>query len=418
MSSIKLSPNASGTGEFTIAAPNSNTNRTLNLPDASGTILTNSGTEAGAFSTLAVAGNNISAVNGINFRNRIINGDMVIDQRNNGAAVTATSGGGYFFAADRFITYNLSGVSFTTQRVAEAPAGFTNSNKLTFANAFSLTTTGEATFQQVIEGFNIADLGWGAAGAQSVTVSFWVRASFTGTFSVGVTNSAGTRAYATTYTINAANTWEQKTVTIPGDTSGTWLTDNGAGLFLRFMLASGSNFVVSSNNTWTTRAGAYNAADSIYGTRAIGAATGISAGSTWQITGVQLEAGSVATPFERLPYSTELALCQRYFVDLGQGTNSFRAIGFGSTYSTTQGTYVIQVPVPMRVVPALTQAGTMYLQNLGATSISSFAGPYTMGGTIIEGDFTMVAPIAANAVGILRWNNVAGTKTFAYSAEL
>lgn len=269
------------------------------------------------------------AATGIGFRNRIINGDMRIDQRNNGASVTATSGGGYFYATDRFITYNLTGVSFTTQRVAEAPAGFTNSNKLTFANAFSLTTTGEATFQQVIEGFNIADLGWGAAGAQSVTVSFWVRASFTGTFSVGFTNSAGTRAYATTYTINAANTWEQKTVTIPGDTSGTWLTDNGAGLFLRFMLASGSNFVVSSNNTWTTRAGAYNAADSVYGTRAIGAATGISAGSTWQITGVQLEAGSVATPFERRDYGRELIMCQRYYEELD-------VLWFTSAWPTSQ----------------------------------------------------------------------------------
>lgn len=254
-----------------------------------------------------------SGSNSVTFRNRIINGAMVIDQRNAGASVTTTSGGGYFYSTDRFITYNLVGVNFTTQRVAEAPAGFINSAKLTFTNAFSLTTTGEATFQQVIEGLNIADFGWGTANAQSITVSFWVRSSFTGTFSVGIANDGGTRAYATTYTISAANTWEQKSVTIPGDTAGTWLTNNNAGMFLRFMLASGSNFVVSSNNAWTTRAGSYNAADSIFGTRAIGAATGISAGATWQITGVQLEEGTAASPFEFRQYGAELALCQRYF---------------------------------------------------------------------------------------------------------
>lgn len=267
-----------------------------------------------------------AAGTGFAFRNRIINGDMRIDQRNNGGALTAASGGGYYFATDRFITYNLTGTSFTTQRVAEAPAGFTFSNKLTFPSAISLTTTGECTFQQAVEGFNVADFGWGTASAQTVTISFWVRASFTGTFSVGFANSAGNRVYATTYSISAANTWEYKTVTIPGDTSGTWLTDNNVGLYLRFMLLSGSNFAVSANNTWATRAGSYNSSDSIYGARAVGAATSVSAGATWQITGVQLEVGSVATPFERRPYGLELALCQRYYQ---------RGFGYGSIWGAT-----------------------------------------------------------------------------------
>ena len=339
MSKIALSGNPLGSGTFTIASPNSNNNRTLTLPDEAGTVATSNSPY-------------------LAFRNRIINGAMVIDQRNNGAAFTATSGGGYFYATDRFITYNLSGVSFTTQRVAEAPAGFTNSNKLTFANAFSLTTTGEVTFQQVIEGFNIADLAWGTASAQSITVSFWVRASFTGTFSVGIANSAGNRAYATTYTINTANTWEQKTVTIPGDTAGTWLTDNGAGLLLRFMLASGSNFVVSSNNAWTTRTGAYNAADSVYGTRAVGAATGISAGATWQITGVQLEAGTVATPFERRDYGRELMMCQRYYQRIQGDTSAQRMVGVGVVGSGTQ-VFRVNGPlkVSMRASPVLGSSG-------------------------------------------------------------
>lgn len=301
---MTLRLNGSTSGYVEIDAPAVAGNNTLILP-------------SGGELVAATNGNiNIASINSgplAGSRNRIINGDMRIDQRNNGASVTTVSGGGYYFSTDRFITYNLTGVNFTTQRVAEAPAGFTHSSKLTFANAFSLTSTGEANFQQLIEGFNVADLGWGTASAQPVAVSFWVRASFTGTFSVGFANASGARAYATTYSINAANTWEYKTVTVSGDTSGTWTTDNTAGLLLRFMVASGSNFVVSANNTWTTRTGAYNAADSIFGTRAIGAASGISAGSTWQITGVQLEPGTVATPFERRSYGQELVLCQRYY---------------------------------------------------------------------------------------------------------
>jgi hypothetical protein len=144
-------------------------------------------------------------------------------------------------------------------------------------------------------------------------------------------------------------------------------------------------------------------------------------GGSLNITLVQLEAGSVATPFERRPIATELALCQRYYVDLanngGSTQNAYRAIGFAVTYTTTQGTYVTQVPVPMRALPSLTQAGTMYLQNLGTTSVSGFGGPYSIAGTVIEGDFSMVGAVTANITAILRWNN-SSTQRFAYSAEL
>ena len=354
------------------------------------------------------SGYSLGAGNASSFKNRIINGAMVIDQRNNGASVTTTSGGGYFYSVDRFITYNLVGVNFTTQRVAEAPAGFTFSNKLTFANAFSLTTTGEATLQQVIEGFNIADLGWGTASAQSITVRFWVRSSFTGTFSVGIANTNGTRAYATTYTVNAANTWEQKSVTIPGDTSGTWATDNSAGMFLRFMLASGSNFVVSANNAWTTRAGSYNGTDSIYGTRAIGAATGISAGATWQITGVQLEVGTVATSFDFRSYGTELALCQRYYQ-----TNMAAVGGAGST---TQCAQVIPLVQQMRSTPTLTLInGVSALDELytARRNISS------LGGTWGENDTTRSIGVLCNTTGLTNQRMVTLQAGFiALSAEL
>jgi hypothetical protein len=287
--------------------------------------------------TLAADGSAFINTGVLGSRNRIINGDMRIDQRNAGASVTVTSGGGYFYPVDRFLGFNNTGVNFTAQRVSDAPAGFSNSARLTFGSAISLSTTNEATFQQIIEGFNVADLGWGSAGAQSITVGFWVKASFTGTNSIGFANDGGNRAYATTYTINAANTWEYKTITVPGDTGGTWNTTNLSGLFLRFNLAAGSNFAVSSNNTWSTRTGAYNASDSIYGTRAVGTPTSISAGATWQVTGIQLEAGTVATAFERRNYAQELSLCKRYFEPSGY------AMGNSVTTSTMDMVYSFEV---------------------------------------------------------------------------
>ena len=293
----------------------------------------------------------IDAPGSYGFRNRIINGDMRIDQRNNGAAVTITTGGGYIYPVDRFGNFNNSGTNYTAEQVEDAPAGFYQSTRLTFGSAISLTTQNEATFFQIIEGFNVADLGWGAAGAQAITVGMWVKASFTGTFSIGFCNDGGTRVYATTYTISAANTWEYKTFNIPGDTSGTWLKTNGAGLFVRWNIVAGSNFNVASNNAWATRTGAYNAADGIYGTKAIGSATSISAGSTWQITGVQLEAGTVATPFERRPYGTELALCQRYYV--GANGNSYFTAGYDTNY-TTINSGGLSWNYQMRTTPTIT----------------------------------------------------------------
>ena len=286
-------------------------------------------------------------------RNRIINGDMRIDQRNAGASVTITTGGGYIYPVDRFGNWNNSGTNYTAEQVEDAPAGFYHSTRLTFGSAISLTTQNEATFFQIIEGFNVADFGWGAAGAQAITVGMWVKASFTGTFSIGFCNADGTRSYATTYTISSANTWEYKTFVIPGDTSGTWVKTNEQGLFVRWNIVAGSNFNVAANNTWATRAGAYNSADGAYGTKAIGSATSISAGATWQITGVQLEEGSVATPFERRQYGQELALCQRYYVGLYQ---YWFTSGYDTSYTTiNQGG--VAWSYQMRATPSIVVTG-------------------------------------------------------------
>jgi hypothetical protein len=344
-------------------------------------------------------------------RNRIINGAMVIDQRYGGASVTPVNDS---YTLDRWKAYQTTASKFSVQQNAGSvtlPAGYTNYLGVTSLSAYSVTSSDFYDVQQVIEGYNVSDLGWGTASAKTVTLSFLVYSSLTGTFGGAIFNDAGTRSYPFGYSVPSANTWTSISITVPGDTTGTWLTTNGKGIQVAFGLGSGSTYTAAAN-AWA--AGLYiqpTGTVSVVGTN----------GATFYITGVQLEAGSVATPFEREIYSNTLAKCQRYYVDLanngGAVQNNYRAIGFGSTYTTTQGTYVVQVPVPMRTLPSLTTAGTLYLQNLSSASVSSFAGPYSMGGTIIEGDFTMVSAITANAVGILRWNN-SSTQKFAYSAEL
>jgi hypothetical protein len=345
--------------------------------------------------------------NNTTFRNRIINGAMVIDQRNAGASVTPTASA---YTLDRWNAAVSQSSKFSVQQSSTSTAGFKNSLLVTSLSAYSVLAGDYFDIDQRIEGFNVADLEWGTANAQTVTLSFWVQSSLTGTFGGSLQNSAGNRSYPFTYTINSANTFEQKTITITGDTTGTWLTTNGIGLRVSFGLGVGSTYSTTAN-AWA--AGNYIAptgATSVVGTNT----------ATFYITGVQLEAGSTATPFENRSYGTELALCQRYFVELMGGTNGYQPLGIGNTYSTTQGSYIVYLPVPMRTsTPSLTTAGNIYLQNLGSINISSFAGPYSQKGTIVEGDFTMASAVTANITSFMRFNNVnTSTSKFNFSAEL
>ena len=289
----------------------------------------------GKAANLAVIGS--IADTSLGFRNRIINGNMVIDQRNAGAAVTANGA----YPVDRFlVTHSFDG-TVSAQRSTVAPAGFTNSLGFTVSSPdTSIGATQFYGFRQRIEGFNTADLGWGAAGAQTVTLSFWVRSSITGTYGATLSNSADNRLYPTSYTVNSANTWEQKTITVPGDTTGTWLTDNNTGLQVQFWLALGSTYQ-GTTNAWT--------ASAIYGPTGMVNWTGTN-GATFYITGVQLEAGTVASPFEQIDYGRELMMCQRYCWAFGNSDNSV----FGAGYETAAfGRTVAALPVVMRASPTL-----------------------------------------------------------------
>lgn len=289
------------------------------------------------------------ASNNVTFRNRIINGACVIDQRNAGASVTSTSNP---FTLDRWQAFGAPGAKYTVQQNAGSvtpPVGFSKYLGVTSSSAYTVTSGDYFFLTQHIEGFNVADLNFGSANASTVTLSFWVRSSLTGTFGGSLANGAQNRSFPFTYTISTANTWEYKTVTIAGDTTGTWATGNTSGLEVNFGYGVGSGLSGTANGTW--QAGDYRSATgttSVVGTN----------GATWYITGVQLEAGTTASPFEYRQYGTELALCQRYYYKY-KATDSGTMFGAGFNYSGTQALGTIKFAVTMRTTPtALEQTGT------------------------------------------------------------
>ena len=262
----------------------------------------------------AVAAEYIAPVT--SFKNRIINGAMQIDQRNDGASVTPTVSGTY--TLDRWVTGFSQPSKFSVQQNASSvtpPVGFTNYLGATSTSAYTVGSAEGFIVSQPIEGYNIADLAWGTANAQTVTLSFWVRSSLTGTFGGSLRNNGNARSYPFTYAISSANTWEYKTITITGDTSGTWLSNNGLGLNVLFSLGAGSSV---SNTAGSWAAGNFisaTGATSVVGTN----------GATFYITGVQLEKGSTATSFDYRSIGQELLLCQRYFeksYDIGTAIGS------------------------------------------------------------------------------------------------
>ena len=290
------------------------------------------------------------------FKNRIINGAMVIDQRNAGASVTANNN---VFGVDRWKCDMVASSKGTIQQTPSATetgyatrvaAGFSSYLAFTSSAATSLAAGDYYSIIQAVEGLNISDLAWGTANAKTVTLSFLVYSSLTGTFGGAIQNSAYNRSYPFSYTISSANTWTSISITIAGDQSGTWLTTNGAGLRVRFSLGTGTTFSGTAGAWVGSDIESVTGATSVVGTN----------GATFYITGVQLEKGSTATSFDYRPYGTELALCQRYYSKFG--LVNFGGLGSGVAISSTDAWVYVKHPITMRTSPTFTQ-NSLYVYN-------------------------------------------------------
>jgi len=299
------------------------------------------------------------------FKNRIINGAMVIDQRNAGASVTPSSGQ---FTLDRWNATTVAGTSkFSVQQNAGSvtpPAGFINYLGITSLSAYSITAGDIQLITQAVEGLNVADLGWGTANASTVTLSFWVRSSLTGSFGGSLRNYDNNRSYPFSYTISSANTWTQISVTIAGDTSGTWYKNNSTGIYVSWGLGVGSTYSGTANTWGGALYGAPTGSVSVVGTN----------GATFYITGVQLEKGSTATSFDYRPYPVEFSMCQRYFISYG-GDTVYNKGGFGgSAASGTGATNFVCFPVQMRATPSFSYTGSWAVSDgVAGTAVTSLA---------------------------------------------
>ncbi len=341
------------------------TNGVVIQPDNSGSLVlqTNNGTAALTISTAqdtTLAGKLTTASSGIQFsdastqtaaaspyvlKNRIINGDMRIFQR--GVAATTNSS----YSVDRWRLNKSNDATESVSQNTDAPTGFSYSLRNTISTGdATLGTTQYSGLEQLIEGYNIADFGWGTANAKTVTLSFWVRSSVTGTYTGNLRNPPATRVNPFNYTISVANTWEYKNITIIGDTSGTWETTNSAAIILSLYTALGSSYTGGTAGTW--------GADPAYGCGS--PVNGIASnGNIFAITGVQLEIGTSATPFERRLYNQELANCQRYYYVAASGAQ--KAVCMASYQTSTYMEGVVNFPVEMRTAPSLVVVtGTNY----------------------------------------------------------
>ena len=287
-------------------------------------------------------------------RNLIINGGMTISQRIDTTA-TAITGGNY--GLDRWLAY-YDGNSYTTQQVADAPSGFYNSMKLLVTGT---TTPNYSFFGHKLEGNNVNPIGLGTANCKSFTISFYVKSSVTGVYSIAVGNNAGNLGYPVQYTINSANTWERKTMTIPPITSGTWEVGSSTGIFLRFNMGSPSSRTDTAGG-W--RSGNLDGADGSTG--AVTWAT--TSGASFYITGCQLEVGSQSTPFEHEPVGVTLSKCQRYFyswTSSGLTDNLYLSTPYASgTPPNTSASVAYTFPVTMRANPTMTALTGSAVSNL------------------------------------------------------
>ena len=358
-------------------------------------------------------GSTIGAGNATGMKNRLINGGMVLDQRNAGASVTPSNTN---YTLDRWYCTLSQASKFSVQQNAGAvtPVGFPNYLGCTSLSAYALSSAEQFTVRQAIEGHNVADLGWGTANAKTVTLSFLVRSSLTGTFGGALKNSAADRSYPFSYTVSSANTWEQKSITVVGDTTGTWQATTSTGIMLVFSLGTGS--------TGSGTAGAWAAANY---SSATGATSVVgTAGATFYVTGVQLEEGNAATSFEFRPYGTELSLAQRYYHKIAPNEVDSIIAWSGRATSATVSTFMSGTfPVPMRTSPsALEQSGTASDYQItvpGVVTSALNAVPTFVAGTNKNVYLVRGTVASGLTTGDPAWMKCATTNAFlAWSAEL
>ena len=399
MASVVISGDTSGA--ITLSAPAVAGTTTLTLPATSGTVL-----QSGTTVTEAQGGTG-TTTGYYGFKNRIINGAMVIDQRNAGASVTVNTGTNVF-SVDRWAgagTGSGTDGAFTMQQDSSAPTGFSSSIKVTVTTIDAVLTSSQSyQVTQSIEGFNTSDLSFGTASAKPITLSFWVRSSLTGTFGGALSNSAFNRSYPFTYTISVADTWEYKTVTIAGDTSGTWIgSTNGIGLRVYFGLGAGSD-----------RAGTAGAWAGSGHTSATGAVSVIGTlSANWYITGVQLEKGSTATSFDYRPYTTELQLCQRYLPAYNGGVDAPFAISSSANATIAAAVFLFQVPARVAPTGITASNGAHFTIYYGTTSSTSSAVAFASRASVYgaQVNFTTTG-LTAGQGSYIASNNAAGQILF------
>ena len=296
-----------------------------------------------------------------NFRNIIINGDMSLAQR--GTSTASITGGGYY-SCDRWRFDINSQGTWTQSQSTDVPTGqgFAKSTKLDCTTADASPAAGDLlAFVQKVEGQNLQYLKKGTSSAESTTLSFWVKSNKTGTYIAELVDSDNSRQISKSYTISSANTWEKKTLTYAGDTSGAFGNDNGASLELHFWLGAGSNYTSGTlSTTWTSITTA---------NRAVGQVNlADSTSNEWYVTGVQLEAGTTASEFEFLPVDVNLRRCQRYYMRWQGDTSDQRSIANGLCCGTGQVRMIIVYPTTLRTNPTVTEVG---LETLNAVKVAT-----------------------------------------------
>lgn len=374
--------------------------------------------------SIVYSGDNITFPDGtslstgtVGSKNRIINGDMRIDQRNNGASNTVGTG---TWTLDRWHSENSAASKYSVQRSTDVPSGqgFSNSMVITSLAATTPGSSDAYLMRHHVEGLNFADFAWGTANAKPATFSFWVKSSVTGTYGGAFRNNDNNRSYLYQYTINSANTWEYKTITVPGDTSGTWYTDTNRGVTVYFGLSTGSTInPYGYTGAWIN--GNYQTITSqtnFLGTN----------GATMYITGVQFEKGSSATSFDFRHYGLELLLCQRYFVAFGApNLNQYVHLGTGSLYNSSAVNLAVALPATMRTTPSLTKlvnGSSVWLQvYVGASGVNSNGTPET-GEYLSPGSNTLriyvPSSYSGGTAGQGTWCQVMNGAQLQFSAEL